>query len=371
MGRVDKHGPQDVGRGWGQVPVQADHPTFRETDYLLDVLLASGPLDPAKSREAHSLFKEELAKLAPQFELEVLAEAGSDALNYALSIAIQHGRERLAPRVGALTAAERVPVPAIFEGDYGAARGVLAGNGAFRSTKSNAGAISLADTKVPSPTSLRQHVTAPAELAKLRQAEAATLAQIRELAGRTGADQRAIGAIIIEPIQAPYYKPMRFYRPEFLIELRRLADELHLPIIADETLTGGGRTGELFAFQHYPGFEPDFVVFGKAMMVNGVGSWRRAGHPAYEFPKAMVTLEGDPARLLRAAQWLKCLNSGTLENIVAIGEAINASTGPEVFALGCLVNTNDLYAPRELVAFDLTPEQAAALYAPGAVRRKS
>ncbi len=72
--------------------------------------------------------------------------------------------------------------------------------------------------------------------------------------------------IIVEPVQGeggvvPASK-------EFLEELRRIADQFDAVLIFDEVQTGIGRTGELFAYQHY-GVEPDVMTLAKALG-NGV-----------------------------------------------------------------------------------------------------
>ncbi|WP_163327835.1 aspartate aminotransferase family protein [Desulfurobacterium thermolithotrophum] len=72
--------------------------------------------------------------------------------------------------------------------------------------------------------------------------------------------------IIVEPIQGeggivPADK-------DFLLGLRKIADEIDAVLIFDEVQTGIGRTGKLFAYQHY-GIEPDVMTLAKALG-NGV-----------------------------------------------------------------------------------------------------
>jgi 4-aminobutyrate aminotransferase-like enzyme len=60
------------------------------------------------------------------------------------------------------------------------------------------------------------------------------------------------------------------YHPIFLIELARVCRELRIVLVADEAVTGGGRTGKLFHFETIPGFCPDVVLFGKMFGVAGM-----------------------------------------------------------------------------------------------------
>jgi taurine--2-oxoglutarate transaminase len=54
--------------------------------------------------------------------------------------------------------------------------------------------------------------------------------------------------------------------PGYLPGLRALCDRWGILLIVDETMTGMGRTGRMFAFEHY-GIEPDIIVLGKALGV--------------------------------------------------------------------------------------------------------
>ena len=51
---------------------------------------------------------------------------------------------------------------------------------------------------------------------------------------------------------------------EYLPLLRQICDKWDILLIADETMTGFGRTGEMFAINHY-GIIPDIIVVGKAL----------------------------------------------------------------------------------------------------------
>jgi len=81
-----------------------------------------------------------------------------------------------------------------------------------------------------------------------------------------------IAALIIEPIQGEGGD--NHFRPEFLRELRVLADEHEFLFIVDEVQTGVGLTGKMWAYQHF-GFTPDILVFGKKTQVCGILAGRR------------------------------------------------------------------------------------------------
>lgn len=72
----------------------------------------------------------------------------------------------------------------------------------------------------------------------------------------------AVGCIIFESIQNPhgYIIPP----DEFLHELQNIANSRSILTIADEIFTGFGRTGKMFAFEHFD-ITPDIVCVGKIL----------------------------------------------------------------------------------------------------------
>lgn len=69
-------------------------------------------------------------------------------------------------------------------------------------------------------------------------------------------------AIIFEPVQGEggIYPATE----EFMKEVRRLCDEKDIVMICDEIQCGMGRTGKMFAYEHY-GVKPDIVTSAKAL----------------------------------------------------------------------------------------------------------
>jgi acetylornithine/N-succinyldiaminopimelate aminotransferase len=71
-----------------------------------------------------------------------------------------------------------------------------------------------------------------------------------------------VAAVIVETIQAE--SGVTVPSKSFLVKLRKTCDETGALLILDEAQTGLGRTGKLFAFEHY-GIQPDILVLAKAL----------------------------------------------------------------------------------------------------------
>jgi 4-aminobutyrate aminotransferase / (S)-3-amino-2-methylpropionate transaminase / 5-aminovalerate transaminase len=87
----------------------------------------------------------------------------------------------------------------------------------------------------------------------IRQLETALVAQV---------DPGAVAAMIIEPVQGEAgFIPVP---PRFLRRVRELCSEHGIVMIADEVQCGMGRTGRLFASEHY-GIVPDLITTAKSL----------------------------------------------------------------------------------------------------------
>ncbi len=71
-----------------------------------------------------------------------------------------------------------------------------------------------------------------------------------------------VAAVVFEPVQGEggFVVPP----PEFVQGLRQICDEHGIVLVADEVQTGFGRTGKLFAMEHF-GVEPDLVTVAKSI----------------------------------------------------------------------------------------------------------
>jgi len=74
--------------------------------------------------------------------------------------------------------------------------------------------------------------------------------------------ERAAGVIVEPLVQGG--GGMRMHTPEFLRDVRAACDRTGVPLIADEVMTGFGRTGELFACAR-AGISPDLMCLSKGL----------------------------------------------------------------------------------------------------------
>ncbi len=72
----------------------------------------------------------------------------------------------------------------------------------------------------------------------------------------------SLAAVVVEPVQAE--GGVRIPKAGFMRELRARCDRAGALLIFDEVLTGLGRTGRLFALEHF-GVVPDIIVMAKAL----------------------------------------------------------------------------------------------------------
>jgi len=82
----------------------------------------------------------------------------------------------------------------------------------------------------------------------------------RALVTQVAAEQ--VAAIVIEPVQGEggFVVAPR----DFMAGIRRLSDEHGIVLVVDEVQTGFGRTGKMFAIEHY-GIEPDLMTVAKSI----------------------------------------------------------------------------------------------------------
>ena len=103
-----------------------------------------------------------------------------------------------------------------------------------------------------------------------------------------------VAAVVVEPVQAE--GGVRIPSVDFMRALRERCDQVGAILIYDEVLTGMGRTGRLFAMEHF-GVVPDLVVMAKALggglpLGAFCGSERLIGELARDPPLGHITTFG-------------------------------------------------------------------------------
>ncbi len=131
-------------------------------------------------------------------------------------------------------------------------------------------------------------------------------------------------AVIIEPIQGD--AGVRIPSNEFMLALRNRCDEVGTLLIFDEIQTGFGRTGKLFAFDHF-NVVPDILTIGKAfgggMPIGGFVSSKENMEQLTHSPKLghITTFGGHPVCCAAALASLEIIaNDSLLEQVEAKGQ---------------------------------------------------
>ncbi len=154
-------------------------------------------------------------------------------------------------------------------------------------------------------------------------AEYGNLASIeRDLFARTVGPEE-VAAIVVEPIlgEGGYIVPPR----EFLPGLRSICDRYGILLIFDEVQTGMGRTGKMFAAEHF-GVVPDALVLAKglasgmplgAMMARKrFMTWPHGSHGS--------TCGGNPVCIAAALATLDLLENSLVDNSRRVGDHLRA-----------------------------------------------
>jgi len=92
--------------------------------------------------------------------------------------------------------------------------------------------------------------------------DAKTALEALERALITQVAAETVAAIVIEPVQGE--GGFVVAPKEFMEGVRRICDEHGIAMVVDEVQTGFGRTGKMFAIEHY-GVEPDLITVAKSI----------------------------------------------------------------------------------------------------------
>ncbi len=136
-----------------------------------------------------------------------------------------------------------------------------------------------------------------------------------------------VAAIVVEPIQGEggyIVPPLNFHR-----ELKELAQRYGILFVADEVQTGMGRTGKMFALEHWE-VVPDIICMAKGIASGmplgaivadaSIMNWPPGAHAS--------TFGGNPVSCAAALETIALLEEGLLAHTVEVGEFLLERLGP-------------------------------------------
>jgi 4-aminobutyrate aminotransferase len=171
-----------------------------------------------------------------------------------------------------------------------------------------------------------------------------------------------VAGIFVEPVQGEggYLVPPK----EFHQELRRIADKYGILLIHDEVQSGMGRTGRMFASEHF-GVAPDIVTLAKGIASGLPLSATIAKADIMNWPPGAhaSTFGGNPVAIAAALATLDLLEESLVKNAAEMGNYIlnRAQKWPERFRYVGDVRGLGLMIGIELVLDKKTKERAPEL----------
>jgi 4-aminobutyrate aminotransferase len=147
--------------------------------------------------------------------------------------------------------------------------------------------------------------------------------QIEETVLKRIAPPEEVAAVFVEPIQGEggYYVPPAGFLPA----LRAMCDRHGMLLVVDEVQSGMGRTGKLYAFEHW-GVQPDIICLAKGIASgmplgaivarDEVMDWPSGSHAS--------TFGGNPVSCRAALATLDLLEGGMMANATQRGEQLKA-----------------------------------------------
>jgi 4-aminobutyrate aminotransferase len=218
--------------------------------------------------------------------------SGAEAVEAAFKLArYKTGRERMIAFFGAF---------------HGRTMGALSLTGSKVKQKAHFGQLVPGVTHVDYPNPFRDALT---------QSEAGgdAVDYIEKVLFKKNVPPEEVAAVIIEPIQGEggyIVPPENFHR-----RLRELTRKFGILLIADEVQSGMGRTGKMFAMEHW-GVEPDIITAAKGI-ASGLplgAVIARADLMEWEPGSHGTTFGGNPVACAAALATVKLLESGLIQN---------------------------------------------------------
>ena len=177
---------------------------------------------------------------------------------------------------------------------------------------------------------------------------------------RTVLPPEEVAAIVVEPVQGEggYLIPPK----KFFDELRRIADRYGILLVFDEVQCGMGRTGKMFASEHFAAV-PDIVALAKGIASGlplsatiaraEIMDWKPGSHAS--------TFGGNPVAVAASLATIELLEQGLIENAATIGAHMKARLRefPQRYR-----NVGDVRGLGLMIGIELVKDQATKERAP-------
>lgn len=252
------------------------------------------------------------------------ANSGAEAVETALKLAMYHtGRQKFISFFGSF---------------HGRTLGALSLTSSKAAQRRGFMRQALDVVHVPYPNKLRspfKNVTDDDSAAQ------ATIDFIENVLFKTTTPPDEVAGIVLEVVQGEGgYLPAPCTFPA---ELRRICDEHGIMLIVDEVQSGMGRTGKMFASDHYE-LKPDIMCLAK-----GIGSglpigacvaradimdWGKGAHAS--------TFGGNPVCLASALKTIELLEGGIVENSATVGEHLKNRLAELMSKYDCIADVRGL-----------------------------
>ena len=130
-----------------------------------------------------------------------------------------------------------------------------------------------------------------------------------------------IAAFIVEPIlgEGGYVVPPNGFHEK----LKEIANKYEIRYIVDEVQSGMGRTGKMFAIQHWD-VDPDIICLAKGIASGMPLGAIVASAPVMDWEKGAhaSTFGGNPVSCAAALETISLLEEGLIENAVRVGDVL-------------------------------------------------
>jgi 4-aminobutyrate aminotransferase len=184
---------------------------------------------------------------------------------------------------------------------------------------------------------------------------AAVLRYLEEVVFKTTVNPDEVAAIVFEAVQGEggYVVPPA----DFLTGLERLARRYGILLIADEVQCGMGRTGKMFAFQHF-NVLPDIVAVAKGiasgmplgvmMAQSDLMRWEPGAHAS--------TFGGNPVSIAAAMETIRLLESGYVANAATMGAFLKNRL---IASLGAAPHVGDIRGLGLMIGVDIVRDKTS------------